>query len=117
MKTIYYTLPTSKRIITYHIGKNAKENTEVLIPSCAEEDLWFHAENESSCHVVALMQPHLQKKEKHQLIKYGAYLCKYYTNKLRNEDEVVISFTRVKNLKTLCIPGMVEYTYSGSIII
>ena len=104
-------------MITYYVGRNACENTEIILPLCTEDDMWFHAENCSSCHVVALMPPNLNKKEKHQLIKIGARLCKHYTNKLRNEEEVAISYTRVRNVRPLPTPGMVSFNQGNSIII
>ena len=51
MKTEAVFIQALDREIMFHIGKSQKENFAV-IDMGAEDDLWFHAKDESSCHVV-----------------------------------------------------------------
>jgi predicted ribosome quality control (RQC) complex YloA/Tae2 family protein len=121
MKTVVKTLPCSKREITFLIGQNAYENTDMIDKYGSDTDLWFHSYDGSSCHVIAKMPSFSETtctaKEKKQIIKYGAFLCKYNTNKLRGEDEVLIRYTRLKNIDTLSSPGMVQANDTHSIFI
>ena len=49
----------------------------------AEDDLWFHAKDVSSCHVVCEVPDDIKKKkELMYIIKIGALLCKNNTQKL-----------------------------------
>jgi len=52
------------RKINFYIGKSKVENFDV-IDKGNPNDLWFHANNNSSCHVIAIIP--LEIKEKKQL--------------------------------------------------
>ena len=71
------------------------ENFEV-IDKCSQDDLWFHAKNISSCHVVCQLPEKLSKKEMSYIIKVGALLCKNNTNKLKICKNVEIIYTYIK---------------------
>jgi predicted ribosome quality control (RQC) complex YloA/Tae2 family protein len=105
---------SSKNTILFYIGKYANDNSDV-VRNGDNEDLWFHAEDCSSCHVVAMMPDKCTKKEKHQIIKSGALLCKKYTNKLRSIKNVPIVYTKLRNLVHTSTPGLVQHT-NGNII-
>lgn len=101
-------LEDSDRIITYLIGQNAKDNFTV-IDQASENDLWFHAKKESSCHVIALVG-HLtiqNKEDEKEIIKHGAFLCKQNTTKLANGKKTDIIYTEIKNIRKTKTPGLV----------
>ena len=81
MKTETIFIQGLEREILFHIGKNQNENFKV-IDMGSEDDLWFHAKDESSCHVVCEIPDDIDKKELQYIIKAGALLCKSNTNKL-----------------------------------
>ena len=62
MKTEIIYVPSLKREITFYIGKNQGENF-ATIDKGAEDDLWFHAKDVSSCHVVCEVPDDIKKKE------------------------------------------------------
>ena len=95
-----------KREITFYIGKNQNENFEV-IDKGTSNDLWFHANNISSCHVVCSIPDVLSKKELQYVVKVGALLCKNNTNKLKSMKNVEIIYTCIKNIEKTDVPGLV----------
>lgn len=115
MKSQEIELPTKKRITCY-IGENAKDNTSI-IQNGKENDLWFHAYQCSSCHVVINMPESFTKKEKHHIIKIGAGLCKQNTNKLKKESKVTIQYTKLKNVTTTDIDGTVNCSEISKIVV
>jgi predicted ribosome quality control (RQC) complex YloA/Tae2 family protein len=90
-----------KSSITYYIGKSKLDNFN-LINISNPNDLWFHANNTSSCHVVAKIPEEeneiLTKKQIMTIIKKAALLCKQNTNKLYQEKNIEIIYTLVKNI-------------------
>ena len=106
MKTENIFIEAIKREITFYIGKNKNENFEV-IDNASVDDLWFHAKDESSCHVVCEMPDDINKKELKYIIKVGALLCKNNTNKLKNISNIEIIYTQIKNVTKTSIPGCV----------
>lgn len=106
MKTENIFIDPIEKEITYYIGKNQKENFDV-IDKGNMNDLWFHANNISSCHVVCNVPENITKKELHYIIKKGALLCKNNTNKLKNIKNVEITYTCIKNIVKTNIPGCV----------
>ena len=106
MKTENIFIEAIKREFTFYIGKNKNENFEV-IDNASVDDLWFHAKDESSCHVVCEMPDDINKKELKYIIKVGALLCKNNTNKLKNISNIEIIYTQIKNVTKTSIPGCV----------
>ena len=93
--------------ITFIIGKNKSENFEV-IDMGSENDLWFHANDNSSCHVVCLLtEADIDKKDLRYIIKTGALLCKNNTNKLKSMKNIEIIYTQIKNITKTDIDGCV----------
>ena len=106
MKTETILIQAIKREITFHIGKNKNENFEV-IDNAKKSDLWFHAKDISSCHVVCELPDDINKKDLLYIIKVGALLCKNNTNKLISLKNVEIMYTKIENVKKTNVPGCV----------
>lgn len=104
IETVYF--PNIQREITFYIGKSQKENFEV-IDNAKYDDLWFHAENDSSCHVVASIPENTDKKSLQTIIKRGALLCKQNTNKLIHCKDVPFIYTKIDHVKKTNIEGCV----------
>ena len=101
--------------LTFVIGKNKSENFAV-IDMASENDLWFHANDISSCHVVCLLSDtYSDKKNLRYIIKTGALLCKNNTNKLKSMKNVEIIYTQIKNITKTDIEGCVLTQNSKSI--
>lgn len=93
--------------ITFYIGKNKNENFDV-IDKGESDDLWFHANDISSCHVVAIIPKDLSKKDIKYIVKMGALLCKQNTSKIKDQTGVEIIYTQIKNIEKTNIPGCVK---------
>lgn len=116
MKTEILFIQGLNKEITFYIGQNKNENFDV-IDKGNSVDLWFHAVNESSCHVVAIMPNNIIKKDKKYIIKAGALLCKNNTNKLKTIKNVAFIYTEIKNIEKTIIPGCVTIKNDKKIII
>ncbi len=116
MKTENIFIEPLKREIVYYIGKNQKENFEV-IDKGAENDLWFHAANESSCHVVCEVPNDIDKSDMRYIIKMGALLCKSNTNKLKSQKDVEFIYTKIENVFKTEVEGCVQTKNVKSIIV
>lgn len=106
MKTEKIFIQPLKREIVFHIGKNKNENFEV-IDMGSSNDLWFHAKDEPSCHVVCKIPDDINKEDLRYIIKTGAVLCKRNTNKLKNQSNIEIIYTQIKNILKTETPGRV----------
>jgi predicted ribosome quality control (RQC) complex YloA/Tae2 family protein len=105
------------REITFYIGKNQSENFEV-IDKGSSHDLWFHAKDDSSCHVICKLPNDINnKKDLKYLIKKGALLCKTNTNKLKNISNVEIVYTQIQNISKTQVPGCVLTKNTKTIVI
>ena len=92
--------------VTYYIGTNATDNFSV-IDMGKPDDIWFHAKDCSSCHVVVQVPEYIDKKGMRTIIKRGALLCKQNTAKLNIADQIDIIYAQVKNVTKTDIPGCV----------
>ena len=67
--------PDIQTVIEFQIGTSKEENDK-LIDLGNPGDLWFHARNPSSCHVLAILSnidiSLIAKKEKRKILKKGA---------------------------------------------
>ena len=106
MKTEIVFIQGLKREVTFYIGKNQSENFEV-IDKGSPDDLWFHAKEVSSCHVVCELPENLNKKELAYIVTAGGLLCKNNTNKLKGLKNVEIIYTKIENVTKTKIPGCV----------
>lgn len=102
--------------VIFYIGKNKEDNFSIIDIS-NKQDLWFHANNISSCHVVAKMPDEITKKNTKYIIKLGALLCKNNTNKLKNQKNIEIIYTQIKNIEKTNIIGCVNVKNEKVIII
>lgn len=101
-------IPTLNCSIPFSIGKDAQNNIEIL-KNADNNDIWFHLDNLSSCHVIAHIPENktLNKKQKNKIIVQGALLCKM-RSKLKSDKNVGICYSEVKNVTFTDIPGTVN---------
>ena len=116
MKSEILFLQGLNRDITFYIGQNKNENFDV-IDKGDPDDLWFHANEISSCHIVAIIPKDISNKELKYIIKAGALLCKKYTNKLKSLSDVEIIYTQVKNIEKTEYSGCVKIINQKKIIV
>ena len=116
MKTEIIIIQPLKREITFYIGKSKEDNFNV-IDAGNENDLWFHASHDSSCHIVCEVPDDVEKSDMRYIIKMGALLCKNNTNKLKTQKNVEIIYTQIKNITKTAIAGCVQTTNTRTIII
>ena len=94
------------KTIRFYIGKDKHENFEII--DCADkEDIWFHANTVSSCHVVCETPLGLHENDLIHIISVGGMLCKMNTNKLKTCKNVGIIYTKIKNVKKTKVVGCV----------
>jgi len=96
------------REIPYLVGANAQDNFDIIDES-EDFDLWFHLSQHSSCHVIAKMPQDikLDKKQKLQIIKQGALICKQ-NSKYKSETNVHIVYTSISNIVKGNVIGQVD---------
>lgn len=116
MKTEIILIQPLKREIAFYIGKSKADNFKV-IDAGNDNDLWFHADNESSCHIVCEVPDDVEKSDMRYIIKTGAVLCKNNTNKLKSQKNVKIIYTQIKNVTKTSVEGCVQTTNTKMIII
>lgn len=102
--------------VTFYIGQNQRENFNVINKG-TPDDLWFHAKNISSCHVVAIIPDDIEKEEIKYIIKQGALLCKMNTNKLKDLHNIEIIYCQIKNVEKTRTPGLVNVKNEKKIVI
>jgi predicted ribosome quality control (RQC) complex YloA/Tae2 family protein len=110
MKTEIRHIPALNGEIQFIVGTDAQDNFDIIDAS-EPTDMWFHLSGHSSCHVIAKM-PHdiaLDKKQKLQIIKQGALICKQ-NSKRKSEQNVDVIYTTVSNITKTKIIGQVETT-------
>lgn len=86
MKTETFTIDGNE--YTVRIGRNAQNNWD-LIDMSEPTDLWFHLENEASCHLV-LRSGSGNAKSDRKIIRRCAYLCKINSKTQGNKKTAVI---------------------------
>ena len=97
--------------ITYRLGKNAKENFQ-LIDDADPEDWWFHLADESSGHCI--IDSSIVDKE---MINYASNLVKEHS-KLKNNKNVKVIYTQIKNItKTKILGQVIVKKYEGHFFI
>jgi phosphoketolase len=108
MKTELRNIPALNCEIQFVVGTDAQDNFNI-IDAAELTDMWFHLSGYSSCHVIAKM-PHdiaLDKKQKLQIIKQGALICKQ-NSKRKSEQNVDVIYTTISNITKTKIIGQVE---------
>ena len=117
-KEIIY-FPNINKSFIFYIGENENEHFD-MIDIAKPNDIWFHVENGSSCHVILSLNENinLSKKEKHTILKRGALLCKMNTNSIkRSTEKLAFHYTYVKYVKKTNKLGCVIIENTKSIII
>ena len=133
-RTVTRYIPSLNVNIIYKIGRNARDNFN-LIDESDKDDLWFHINNKPSCHVIARLQnirfttqdndlPNyydihfdtLENKQKQQIIKQGALICKQFS-KFKSEKNVEVVYTKIENVVKTEIIGSVLASKSKIIIV
>jgi len=112
MKTINIHFPEINKEISYLVGQNKRDNFAV-IDEGVEDDIWFHAKDDSSCHVICILPNELilTEQQKRLLIRKGAEICKLFTRKLTSLHKVPILYTEIKNVtktKTLVLVNTIN---------
>ena len=92
--------------ITFYVGKSAEGNFDI-IDNAKADDLWFHVDNESSCHVIASIPETLNRKDVRYIVKQGAILCKQNSRFKASKIKTNIIYTKVKDVEKTDIPGRV----------
>lgn len=95
--------------LNYTIGKNAEHNTE-LCDTAAPDDIWFHAGNTSSAHLILRNPEALSLK---QLVQAGtiyrmAVALRQHHQKFKGLDPIPITYCQCRYIKTTRIPGAVN---------
>jgi predicted ribosome quality control (RQC) complex YloA/Tae2 family protein len=127
-------IPALKKNIVYKIGKDAQNNFD-LIDAADKNDVWFHLNDESSCHVIACLKniqyttrddelpnfydidfDSLDKKEKQQIITQGALLCKQYS-KLKSTKKVNVIYTKIEDVYKTDVKGRVLTYKSKELVV
>ena len=96
--------------ILYRLGKNAKEN-HLLIDDADKNDWWFHLDNLPSGHCIVEKTEELQISE----IIFAANLVKN-NSKYKNNRNLKVCYTQVKNIKKGKNPGQVILLKEPSVI-
>jgi predicted ribosome quality control (RQC) complex YloA/Tae2 family protein len=106
-----------KTDVEYQIGKDAKDNIDMLAAS-QQNDIWFHIDGESSCHVIAKVHDLAitNKKQAAHIIKQGAVLCKQFS-KYKSLKDVSIIYTKVGNVCPTEKVGQVITTNTKTVVI
>ena len=112
--------PTIQIEIEFRIGTSKEENDMVLTMG-NPGDIWFHARNDSSCHVIEILSKVdislFAKKEKRKILKKGAEFVKRNTAKLLTEKSVEMIYCDIQHVKKTEYIGCVymEPKYSKEI--
>ena len=102
--------------VTYYIGKTQQENHDV-IDLGSSSDLWFHLADTSSCHVVAVLPPNVDRKERGKIIKQGALLCKQHTAKAASQQHVSVTYAPLSAVIKEATPGSVIVSDPRTIVV
>ena len=97
-------------VSTVMVGKSWQENEQLIMES-SPSDVWFHLDEESSCHVVLKNEDNipLNKIDK-KLIKRCALIVKQHTNKCVEHQKYTIVYTNIDKLH-LVGHGSVEFDH------
>jgi predicted ribosome quality control (RQC) complex YloA/Tae2 family protein len=112
MKTINFEYDYLTYII--HIGSNKYNNFE-LIDNSNDSDIWFHVEDEPSCHVILKNTDKIRNIPK-QVIKRCAYLCKI-NSKAKTQKRCNIIYTQLENVVKTEIIGQVAVQSYKSVVV
>ena len=91
---------------TISIGKNKEENWQ-LIDASNPHDVWFHVDDQPSCHVILKNAENVKLKDiPRQVLKRAAYLCK--TNSAaKTQSKCDVIYTPISQITKTNIVGQV----------
>ena len=96
---------------TITIGKNKEENWQ-LIDASSPDDVWFHIDNQPSCHVVLKNDDKVKLKDlPRQVLKRAAYLCKI-NSASKTQPKCDVIYAPISAITKTLIVGQV--TVSGA---
>ena len=99
-------IPNSNLNIEFVIGKNARENFEI-IDDAEDHHMWFHIEGQSSGHIIAKIDEEVDKKTLRYIVKQGAVLCKQ-VSKYARVNNINIVYARIRDVEKTDTMGMVH---------
>lgn len=114
MKTVQFESIHDNYVYTILIGQNAKDNWNIIDKS-SNHDIWFHVENQSSCHIILKLENDKQKPHK-SVLKYCAVLCKS-GSKNKSDKNISICYTTIANITKGKINGSIDIKQSKTIVI
>ena len=116
MKTVITQVQPLSGDFTFYVGINDQDNFDI-IRAATETDIWFHVQDRTSCHVIAVIpETIVDKKQLAYLIKRGAVICKQHS-KYASEKKLPIIYSRVKTLELTEVVGSVYAPGAKTIII
>jgi predicted ribosome quality control (RQC) complex YloA/Tae2 family protein len=108
MKIDIFTHASKEYIIA--IGRNKEENWQ-LIDASNPDDVWFHIDNQPSCHVVLKNDEKVKLKDiPRQVLKRAAYLCKI-NSAAKTQPKCHVIYAAISAITKTSIVGQV--TVSG----
>ena len=91
---------------TISIGQNKEENWQ-LIDSSEPNDVWFHIDDQPSCHVVLKNENNIKLRDfPRQVLKRASYLCKINSAAKRSPNCDVI-YTLISSITKTSVVGQV----------
>ena len=98
-----------------YIGKNKEENWQ-LIDASNPDDVWFHIDNQPSCHVILknTQEDKLRDIPK-QVLKRAAYLCKI-NSAAKTQPKCDVIYTLISAITKTNIVGQVVINGSTKLI-
>ena len=94
---------------TISIGKNKEENWQ-LIDASNPHDVWFHVDNQPSCHVIIKNEDKVKLKDiPRQVFKRAAYLCKI-NSAAKTQPKCDVIYTVISQITKTQIVGQVTIT-------
>ena len=76
------------------IGVSDQNNWDIIAHS-SQNDLWFHVDDQPSCHVI--IKTNNEKKIEKRVIRHAAMICKM-NSKAKHQKNTKIIYTRIKNV-------------------
>jgi len=101
------------KIYNILIGVNGQNNWDI-IDSSSQNDIWFHVENQPSCHVI--IKTDGDTKIEKRVINYAAMLCKM-NSKAKHQKNTRIIYTLIKNVKKGDTVGSVHTSKTSTIVV
>ena len=100
--------------VDYIIGRSAADNN-MAIDAAEPHHLWFHVENEPSCHVIAAIPETIDRKDLRYIVSQGAILCKQHCARVRSQKNVQITYTTIGNLEKTSKIGCVRVSAAKTV--